>query len=194
MSTDDGETTWANDFWLDHIHHDTKIDSAAKEDIFQWATFVICLLTNHLAIHNKIDITKPEWSLCTPACPERSHAHGSRDEGVAGFKLHDSADWLLNLRPEQLSSVLVKAFKGQFESASEVLVDLRQALKDLGREVDEHDDISPSLGRSWSDIFTTVKGKEGEYRECWISAWAREIKFIGDHIATEDVANDSADS
>jgi hypothetical protein len=79
-------------------------------------------------------------------------------------------DWPA-LESKKLGPCLIKAWKGEYESAAEALQDVRDTLKACGRSLatDVDDEID---GFDWASIFTVTKDEQFELRP--------ELQLIGD--------------
>lgn len=109
-----------------------------KLDLFQWATWIYQLMTNEKQL-----------------CEYLNSKYGDLD--AVGRTIRDGTfdDWPL-LEREKLGSCLVKAWKGQYASASEALQDVRATLQACGRTLvsDVDDEIA---GFDWAAQFNVAK-------------------------------------
>ena len=126
--------------------HDTGLP---KGDLVDWATWVYGLMIGRESdpvYHGVEGLDNDErirkWR-------ERHHA---AERGT--FR-----DWP-RLPKEQLGDVLVRAWNGEYETAGELLADVRQSLKDTGRQLTDgkSDEID---GFDWNHLFEGVPGKFG---------------------------------
>ncbi|KAF9891515.1 hypothetical protein FE257_003982 [Aspergillus nanangensis] len=73
------------------------------------------------------------------------------------------------LEEERLGPILVRAWKGGYENAGEILQEVRSYLRQIGVRVDGEDEVLLDDGRKWEDVFVVVQ-KDGV-------RWAREIRY-----------------
>ena len=52
--------------------------------------------------------------------------------------------------------MLVKAWKGEYEHAREILQEVRSYLRQIGVRTDGEDEVLLDDGRKWEDVFTVV--------------------------------------
>lgn len=141
---------------------DGKAIPSAKEDLFQWATFVWRLMTTG-------EETNSAWP-SEPNSPRPDDPvadYGQNADTLQAAMLQRAADGVewQELEAERLGQVLVKAWSGGYGSAEEVMEDVRAAaekvwIRVVGDEVD--------IGRAWEDEFEVVE-REG-------SVWNRELR------------------
>lgn len=126
--------------------HDTGLP---KGDLVDWATWVYGLMIGKASdpLLCGLDKSNP-----TGFCRKWKQRHKATEKGR--FR-----DWP-RLPKEQLGDVLVRAWSGDYETAGEVLADVRQALKDTGRQLTagKTDEID---GFDWNHLFEVVPGKFG---------------------------------
>jgi hypothetical protein len=137
-----------------YTYDDNAVAGCAKEDIFCWAMFIWRIMTNE---HS----SQSHWGrgeLWEPFSP--------LDEGPTGDDRYEvvseraGADMWQELEEERLGSVILRAWKGGFESVDEVLDEVREMAREVGFRV-EGDEID--VGRKWEEVFEVVE--EGRGRE-----------------------------
>jgi hypothetical protein len=120
---------------------------------FYWATFVWELMTND---HTTGVRGLQDWSPFSPveggSQPEKTHP----EKGSLGCK--DWHDDLQVLEEERLGSVLLKAWKGEYESAEQAAEDVRKTAEKVGIKVVGVDEVD--VGEKWEDVFEMVKDDE----------------------------------
>jgi hypothetical protein len=63
------------------------------------------------------------------------------------------------LEEERLGPMLVKAWKGEYDSAREVMEEVRLYLQQIGVRMDGEDEVLLDDGRRWENVFTVVTDK-----------------------------------
>ncbi|EAU35967.1 predicted protein [Aspergillus terreus NIH2624] len=74
------------------------------------------------------------------------------------------------LEEERLGPILLKAWKGEYENAREILQEVRFYPEKIGVRMEGEDEVLPDDGRNWEDIFTVLR--EDGVR------WSREIQYL----------------
>ncbi|KAL5363471.1 hypothetical protein BJX96DRAFT_187020 [Aspergillus floccosus] len=128
-----------------------------KFDLSDWATFVWRCMTDDFAPD------APLWSEPTdplPADEDSEECH--KNERMQGkFQLLDVG---------RLGPILLKAWKGEYDNAREILQDVRLYFQKFNVRMEGEDEILPDQG-SWQDIFTVAKIEDAR--------WHREIRYEG---------------
>lgn len=73
------------------------------------------------------------------------------------------------LEEERLGLMLVKAWKGEYENAREILQEVRSYLQQIGVRRDGEDEVVLDDGRKWEDVFTGSSDSGAR--------WGREIRY-----------------
>jgi hypothetical protein len=73
------------------------------------------------------------------------------------------------LEEERLGPMLVKAWKGEYQNAREILQEVRSYLQQIGVRIDGEDEVLLDDGRKWEDVFTVVQTDD--------VSWGREIRY-----------------
>lgn len=73
------------------------------------------------------------------------------------------------LDERRLGPILLKAWKGEYEDAREILQDVRLYLQKMKVRMEGEDEVLPDQG-SWRDIFTVAETENAR--------WTREIRYI----------------
>lgn len=133
-------------------------EPSVKADLFDWATFMFRLLTNH-------STSRSPYALgvqLDPSSPPDVHvAYASREGGELITKRHEEKLYL-ELEKERLGKVLVKAWLGGFESAEEVAADVKRVAEEMGMVV-HGDEVLVDGG--WEGVFEVgEKDKMGMMR------------------------------
>ncbi|KAE8379635.1 hypothetical protein BDV26DRAFT_258871 [Aspergillus bertholletiae] len=126
-----------------------------KIDLSDWATFMWRCMTGDFTLEASL-CSEPTDPLPADADPGAYH----KDQRMEGkFQL---------LEEGRLGPILLKAWKGEYESAREILQDMRSYLEKIEVRMEGEDEVLPDQG-SWQDIFTVVKTED--------TRWYREIRY-----------------
>lgn len=155
LDIDEGVCTDECFRYEDAIKWDNTQIRTVKTDIFAWAVFVWRLMTN---CFSKRD---PCFVKCGGVYVGHSIVHfpngrvygpQPREHGYHGDVLSGLAEGgeFVDTGEERLGPILIKCWKGEYESCEEVMADVRTSATKLGREVSGEltDEILPSDGRS----------------------------------------------
>lgn len=156
---DDG---MVSDEWLTYQDENGSEVPGVKEDLFQWATFVWRLMTTGEQLH-------PHWlwdpNSLRPDDPIADYGQ-NKDTLEAVMRERDAnGNMWQELEEERLGRVLVKAWNGGYESAADVMVDIRVIAVSAG--IIAHGD-EVSIDQVWEDVFEVVQQGDGP--------WKRELR------------------
>ncbi|KAF7155934.1 hypothetical protein CNMCM6106_007846 [Aspergillus hiratsukae] len=152
------------------IYYPTNPDSGQPElspkiDLSDWATFVWQLMRKDASSHGAKRWVMPTDPLDPTEMPGEVNAWEFHKQRLKEGKLQ-------LLEEERLGPMLVKAWKGEYENAREILQEVRSYLQQIGVRMDE-DEVLLDDGRKWEDVFTVVQ-TDG-------ARWGREIRYNDIH-------------
>lgn len=133
-----------------------------KIDLSDWATFVWQLM------RMDVDSEGKRWSLPTDPLDETEKPGENED----AWKYHEKRvkeGKLQLLEEERLGPILVKAWKGGYESAREIMQAVRLYLEQIEVKMEGEDEVLLDGGRKWEDVFAVVKIDD--------LRWRREIRY-----------------
>jgi hypothetical protein len=126
-----------------------------KLDLSDWATFIWRCMTDGFTPD------APLWSEPTDPLPA--------DGDLAGYRQEQQTEGKFQLLDEgRLGPILLKAWKGLYGNAREILQDVRLYFEKIRVRMEGEDEILPDQGR-WQDIFTVAKTEDAR--------WHREIRY-----------------
>lgn len=126
-----------------------------KLDLSDWATFIWRCMTDGFTPD------APLWSEPTDPLPA--------DGDLAGYRQEQQTEGKFQLLDEgRLGPILLKAWKGLYGNAREILQDVRLYFEKIKVRMEGEDEILPDQGR-WQDIFTVAKTEDAR--------WHREIRY-----------------
>jgi hypothetical protein len=121
-----------------------------EEDLFYWATFVWKLMTN--------DYTEESPSAATwcwePCCPVEGGCK-PYDENREVFDERYTEGMWQELEEARLGKVLVKAWSRGYDSAEQVVVDIKAIAEKVGIVVMGEDEVE--ISGEWEDVFEKVE-------------------------------------
>ena len=139
---DDGMVT---DEWICEAGDGIEIPGV-QEDLFQWAIFVWRLMT-------PCEPTDPYWpwepSSPRPDDPIADYGQNKDTLQALMSEKHGDSDIWQELEDERLGKVLIKAWKGGYESAEDVVGDVKTMAKKIGI-VTIGDEVD--VGLAWEDV------------------------------------------
>ncbi|KAE8342182.1 hypothetical protein BDV24DRAFT_162733 [Aspergillus arachidicola] len=149
------------------IYYPTNPDSGHPElspkiDLSDWATFIWRLMRNDTSCHGAKWCEMPTDPLDPTEIPGE----------VSGWEYHKQRlkeGKLQLLEEERLGPMLVKAWKGEYDTARHILQEVRAYLQQIGVRVEGEDEVVLDDGRKWEDVFTVVQ-TDG-------ARWSREIRY-----------------
>ncbi|RHZ69171.1 hypothetical protein CDV55_107067 [Aspergillus turcosus] len=149
------------------IYYPTDPDSGHPElspkiDLSDWATFVWQLMRKDASSHGAKRWVMPTDPLDPTEMPGEVNAWEYHKQRLKEGKLQ-------LLEEERLGPMLVKAWKGEYENAREILQEVRSYLQQIGVRMDGEDEVLLDDGRKWEDVFTVVQ-TDG-------ARWGREIRY-----------------
>ncbi|GAB1213118.1 hypothetical protein ATERTT37_002267 [Aspergillus terreus] len=117
-----------------------------KLDLSDWATFIWRCMTDGFTPD------APLWSEPTDPLPA--------DGDLAGYRQEQQTEGKFQLLDEgRLGPILLKAWKGLYGNAREILQDVRLYFEKIKVRMEGEDEILPDQGR-WQDIFTVAKTED----------------------------------
>lgn len=125
-----------------------------KIDLSDWATFVWQLMRQDASSHLKERWGMPTDPLDPTEMPGDVNAWEYHTQRLKEGKLQ-------LLEEERLGPILVKAWKGEYENAREILQEVRSYLQQIGARMDGEDEVLLDEGRKWEDVFTVVQTDSG---------------------------------
>ncbi|KAJ5370771.1 uncharacterized protein N7496_006863 [Penicillium cataractarum] len=149
------------------IYHPTIPGSGYPEltpkiDLSDWATFVWQLMRKDASSHGAKRWGLPTDPMDLTEIPGDVNPWGYHTQRLKEGKLQ-------LLEEERLGLMLVKAWKGEYENAREILQEVRSYLQQIGVRTDGEDEVLLDDGRKWEDVFTVVQ-TDGP-------RWGREIRY-----------------
>lgn len=132
-----------------------------KIDIADWATFVWRMMRNDAT--GGVD----GWELPTDHL-DPTESSGDVDPYEEHKQQVKEGKFQL-LEEERLGPILVKAWKGEYENARDVLQEVRSYFQHIGVRMEGEDEVLLDDGRNWEDVFRVVP------RE-WVR-WARVLEY-----------------
>ncbi|QMW24916.1 hypothetical protein G4B84_000161 [Aspergillus flavus NRRL3357] len=149
------------------IYYPTNPDSGHPElspkiDLSDWATFVWQLMRKDASSHRAKRWAMPTDPLDPAEMPGEVNVWEYHKQRLKEGKLQ-------LLEEERLGPMLVKAWKGKYENAQEILQEVRSYLQQIGVQMDGEDEVLLDDGRKWEDVFTVVP-TDG-------ARWGREIRY-----------------
>jgi hypothetical protein len=133
-----------------------------KIDLSDWATFVWQLMRKDVSGHSVKGWGMPTDPLDPTEMAEVVHSWEYHKQRLNEGKLQ-------LLEEERLGPTLVKAWKGGYENAREILQEVRSYLQQIEVRMDGEDEVLLDDGRKWADVFTVVR-TDG-------TRWGREIRY-----------------
>jgi hypothetical protein len=106
-----------------------------RADLFAWACWVYTLMTGRRSAVVSVTEAVEQHKYGSPMLDENGEERAREDAVRQGW----SDDWPV-LREEELGTCLVKAWRGQYESAEGALRDVRAVLEGCGRVMSEGED------------------------------------------------------
>jgi hypothetical protein len=128
--------------------------------------FVWQLMTNEHTTETHWVRGIQDWS---PFLPTEPTANTYDERGGRAWKEGWQDDFQV-LEEERLGSVLLKAWKSEYESAEQVAKDVRRIAENVGIKVVGDDEVN--IGEKWEDVFEIVKDL------AW--KWGPSMKFKAD--------------
>jgi hypothetical protein len=132
-----------------------------KIDLSDWATFVWHLM--------RTDTTRgaKRWPLPTDPLDE-TEVPG--EENLWEYHTERLKEGKLQLlEEERLGPILVKAWKGEYENAREIMHEVRSYLEQIEVQMEGEDEVLLDHGGKWEDVFAVVQ-TDGV-------RWGREIRY-----------------
>ncbi|KNG86499.1 hypothetical protein ANOM_005131 [Aspergillus nomiae NRRL 13137] len=151
----------------EEIYYPTNPESGHPElspkiDLSDWATFVWQLMRKDASSHRAKRWAMPTDPLDPTELPGEVNVWEYHKQRLKEGKLQ-------LLEEARLGPMLVKAWKGQYENAQEILQEIRSYLQQIGVQMDGEDEVLLDDGRKWEDVFTVVQ-TDG-------ARWGREIRY-----------------
>ncbi|KAB8257038.1 hypothetical protein BDV32DRAFT_160763 [Aspergillus pseudonomiae] len=151
----------------EEIYYPTNPESGHPElspkiDLSDWATFVWQLMRKDASSHRAKRWAMPTNPLDPTELPGEVNVWEYHKQRLKEGKLQ-------LLEEARLGPMLVKAWKGQYENAQEILQEIRLYLQQIGVQIDGEDEVLLEDGRKWEDVFTVVQ-TDG-------ARWGREIRY-----------------
>ena len=100
-----------------------------------------------------------DWSPFSPVEGSSQPAKTRAEKLSAGHK--DWHDDLQVLEEERLGSVLLKAWKGEYERAEDAAEDVKKIAENMGIKVVADDEVD--IGEKWEDVFEMVQDEEWKW-------------------------------
>ncbi|PLB53261.1 hypothetical protein P170DRAFT_379870, partial [Aspergillus steynii IBT 23096] len=121
-----------------------------KIDLSDWATFVWQLMRQDASFHKAKRFAMPTDPLDPEEVSEEENPWERHQQRVKEGKLQ-------RLEDERLGPILIKAWKGEYENAGEIMQEVRSYLQQIGVRMDGEDEVLLDDGRKWDDVFTVVQ-------------------------------------